>query len=86
MAKHNQKKKRTKKYTGGRARTEAVRQDYRAGGRVGFAEGDVVIDPRTGRALPSTQDRTQQQTQPVQEPVIQQRAALAWLKLGRRCR
>jgi len=53
MAKHNQKKKRTKKYAGGRARVAAERQDYRAGGRVGYAEGDVVIDPRTGRAVPA---------------------------------
>jgi len=51
MAKHNQKKKRTKKYTGGRARVSAERQDYRTGGRVGYARGNPVIDPDTGEVI-----------------------------------
>jgi hypothetical protein len=56
------KKKYRKGYTTG------GRVDMRNGGRVGYAEGDVVIDPETGRALPSTQDRTEQPIEPVQQP------------------
>jgi hypothetical protein len=40
------KSKRTRYTTGGRV-------DMSKGGRVGFAEGDVVIDPRTGKAVPA---------------------------------
>jgi len=53
MAKHNQKKKRTKKYAGSRARVAAERQDYRTGGRVGYAVGDRVMDPRITKATPN---------------------------------
>jgi hypothetical protein len=55
------KKKYRKGYTTG------GRVDMRNGGRVGYAEGDRVIDPETGRALPSTQDRTQQSVEPVEQ-------------------
>ena len=47
----NQKKRKTN-----RTRMKAERQDYRMGGRVGYAKGDVVIDPRTGRPSRAIQD------------------------------
>jgi len=46
MAKH--KKRKTN-----RTRMKAERQDYRMGGRVGFAKGDEVMDPRIAKATPN---------------------------------
>ena len=49
----NQKKRKTN-----RTRMKAERQDYRAGGRVGFARGDqVVVDPETGEVVERIEDR-----------------------------
>ena len=89
MAKHNQKKKRTKKYAGGRARVAAERQDYRTGGRVGYARGDMVVDPETGEVIEktaTTQNITNQTTTALREDntdtVNQNRQGIWWQNLG----